>query len=125
MFLRCKIRQKNGKEHRTWSIVESRRVAGGRVVQRHVLYLGEINDSQKDEWTKVIAVFDAQKEFSPGAACQQERIKRRAGIADVHSPGGRWRESDADGLVHLFNFLRAATASRTTATSESSVRGRT
>jgi len=57
MFLRCKIRQKNGKEHRTWSIVESRRVAGGRVVQRHVLYLGEINDSQELAWRKSIELF--------------------------------------------------------------------
>ena len=40
MFMRCKIRLKNGKEHRSWSIVESRRLADGRVIQRHVLYLG-------------------------------------------------------------------------------------
>ena len=57
MFLRCKIRKKNGKGHRTWSIVESRRVAGGRVVQRHVLYLGEINDSQELAWRKSIELF--------------------------------------------------------------------
>ena len=47
MFLRHKTRRKDGKEHRTWSIVENRRVAGGRTVQRHVLYLGEINSSQE------------------------------------------------------------------------------
>ena len=39
MFLRSKIRRKDGKEHRTFSIVENRRVSGGRVVQRHALYL--------------------------------------------------------------------------------------
>ena len=50
MFLRHKIRKKDGKEHRTFSIVENHRVAGGRVVQRHVLYLGEINDSQELAW---------------------------------------------------------------------------
>ena len=44
MFLRHKVRRKDGKEHRYWSIVENRRVSGGRTVQRHVLYLGEIND---------------------------------------------------------------------------------
>jgi hypothetical protein len=38
MFLRCKKRKKNGKEHRYWSLVENKRCAGGRVVQRHVLY---------------------------------------------------------------------------------------
>ena len=42
MFLRCKTRKKDGKEHRYWSVVENRRVAGGRVVQKHVLYLGEM-----------------------------------------------------------------------------------
>ena len=47
MFLRHKVRRKDGKEHRYWSIVENRRVSGGRTVQRHVLYLGEINDSQR------------------------------------------------------------------------------
>ena len=46
MFLRAKSRFKDGKKHRYWSIVENRRTASGRVVQRHVLYLGEINDSQ-------------------------------------------------------------------------------
>ena len=46
MFLRHKIRRKDGKEHRAWSVVENRRVEGGRVVQRQVAYLGEINDSQ-------------------------------------------------------------------------------
>ena len=45
MFLRHKVRRKDGKEHRYWSIVENRRVSGGRTVQRHVLYLGEINDT--------------------------------------------------------------------------------
>jgi hypothetical protein len=54
MFLRAKIRRKDGKDHRSWSIVENRRSAGGRVVQRHVLYLGEINDSQKAAWCKTI-----------------------------------------------------------------------
>src|ERR1700680_102888 len=50
MFLRCKVRRKDGKQHRYWSVVENTRVAGGRVVQRHVLYLGEINDTQEFAW---------------------------------------------------------------------------
>ena len=60
MFLKCSTRKKDGKEHRSWSLVESRRV-GRSVVQRHVLYLGEINDSQRAAWQKSIAVFDAQQ----------------------------------------------------------------
>src|SRR5205823_1459783 len=38
--------------------VENKRVAGGKVVQRHVLYLGEINDSQREGWRKSIEVFE-------------------------------------------------------------------
>jgi Transposase DDE domain len=57
MFLRVKTRFKDGKEHRYWSIVENRRTQGNRVVQRQVLYLGEINDSQKAGWCKTIEVF--------------------------------------------------------------------
>ncbi len=58
MFLRHKIRRKDGKEPRAWSVVENRRVEGGRVVQRQVLYLGEINDSQRAAWSRAIEVFD-------------------------------------------------------------------
>lgn len=58
MFLRSNRRFKDGKEHRYWSIVENRRCAGGRVVQRQVLYLGEINDSQHAEWSRAIEAFD-------------------------------------------------------------------
>ena len=59
MFLRSKIRRKDGKEHRSWSVVENRRVAGGRVVQRHVLYLGEINSTQELAWRRSIEVMEA------------------------------------------------------------------
>jgi hypothetical protein len=58
MFLRCTQRRKDGKSHRYWSLVENRRVSGGRVAQRHVLYLGEINDSQQAAWRKTIEVFE-------------------------------------------------------------------
>jgi len=58
MFLRHKIRNKDGKRHRYWSVVENKRVAGGRVVQKHVLHLGEINDSQELAWRRSIEVLD-------------------------------------------------------------------
>ena len=58
MFLRHTKRKKDGKEHRYWSIVENRRVGGGRVVQRPLLYLGEINNSQELAWRKSIAVLE-------------------------------------------------------------------
>src|SRR3984893_18331958 len=58
MFLRCKVRRKDGKQHRYWSVVENTRVSGGRVVQRNVLYLGEINDTQELAWRRSIEVFE-------------------------------------------------------------------
>jgi transposase len=61
MYLKCNRRVKDGKEHRYWSIMENRRCAGGRVVQRPVLYLGEINDSQREAWIRSIEVFDEDR----------------------------------------------------------------
>ena len=58
MFLRKTQRKKDGKAHEYWSVVENKRVVGGRVVQRHVLYLGEINSSQATVWRKAIEVLD-------------------------------------------------------------------
>src|SRR5258708_24235336 len=58
MFLRCSTRKKNGKEHRYRSIVENKRCVGDKIVQRHVLYLGEINDHQQAGWQKSIEIFE-------------------------------------------------------------------
>src|ERR1700687_4058846 len=58
MFLRTTTRKKDGKEHRYFSVVENKRVSGGRVLQRHVLYLGEINSSQELAWRRSIEVLD-------------------------------------------------------------------
>ena len=58
MFLRSNRRFKDGKEHRYWNIVENKRCAGGKVVQRQVLYLGEINDGQFETWYRLIEAFD-------------------------------------------------------------------
>jgi transposase len=62
MFLRCHRRTKDGKEHRYYSVEESRRLQSGRVVQRRVLYLGEINDSQRAAWRKTLEVFDEREQ---------------------------------------------------------------
>src|ERR1700758_2181136 len=62
MFLRYHTRIKDGKEHRYWDIVENRRCGRGQVVQRQVLYLGEINDSQRESWCRTIEVFDENRE---------------------------------------------------------------
>jgi len=64
MYLRSNRRFKNGKEHHYWSIVESKRCAGGKVVQRQVLYLGEINDSRHEAWCRTIEAFDEGAQHS-------------------------------------------------------------
>ena len=61
MFLRSNKRVKDGKEHRYYTVVESRRLRSGKVAQRQVLYLGEINDSQQAAWRKTLEVFDEEQ----------------------------------------------------------------
>ena len=96
MFLRAHKRLKDGKEHRYWSIVENRRVQGNRVVQRQVLYLGEINDSQRAAWCRTIDVFDEDQDQStqlaifpedrqaPELACEVVQI--RLSDLQLHRP---------------------------------------
>src|SRR5574344_1163515 len=57
MFLRSTKRFKDGKVHYYWSMVENVRV-GRRVFQRQALYLGELNDSQREEWQRAIEALD-------------------------------------------------------------------
>jgi len=82
MFLRSSKRKKNGKEHEYFSIVENKRVAGGRVVQRHVLYLGEINSTQQEAWQKTIEIFaEGQARPRTIALFPEERV---GPVADEH-----------------------------------------
>jgi len=103
MFLRCKTRHKDGKSHRYWSVVENRRVGGGRIVQRHVLYLGEINDGQEAAWRRSIEVLtDGEAEprqmalFPEGRAlpvADSEVVQIRLGDLALRRPrqwGGCW-----------------------------------
>ena len=73
MFVRCKKRFKDGKEHRYWSVVENVRVRGGRVVQRQVLYLGEINDSQRAAWCRSIKVMEGKSRSRQMALFPEDR----------------------------------------------------
>ena len=57
MYLKCHRSFNDGKEHRYWSIVESIRTRRG-VMKRQVLYLGEINDSQRAQWCSALDVLD-------------------------------------------------------------------
>ena len=95
MFLRKTERRKNGKTHLYWSVVENRRLDNGRVVQRHVLYLGEINSSQAEAWRRAIEVFDEDEGRSrslalfPEDRCeapQGEDVVRLAAVGDAAPP---------------------------------------
>jgi transposase len=75
LFLKCHPRVKDGKEHRYWSICENRRTADGQRFQRQVIYLGEINDTQKANWIKQIEVFDeTQEAYATLALFPEDRL---------------------------------------------------
>jgi transposase len=85
MFLRCTRRVKDGKTHEYWNLVENRRLADGRVAQRQVLYLGEINASQREAWRKTIEV-------------QEQGARRQVALF----PAGSMPADDVDAIgVHL------------------------
>jgi transposase len=74
MFLRSHTRIKDGKEHRYYTVVESRRLQSGKVAQRQVLYLGEINDSQQVSWRRTLEVFDeAEQRYMPLSLFPEDR----------------------------------------------------
>ena len=74
MFLRSNTRIKDGKEHRYYRVVESRRLQSGKVAQRQVLYLGEINDSQQAAWRRTLEVFDeAEQRITPLSLFPEDR----------------------------------------------------
>jgi Transposase DDE domain len=122
MYLKCSKRRKNGKEHRSWSIVENRRVEGG-CVQRHVLYLGEINDSQQAAWQKSIEVF-TEGESEPrqvalfpedrvGAASTVPQIQVKLQALSLHRPrqwGACWLALELWRELGLDEFWRARLA---------------
>jgi transposase len=114
MFLRATPRRKDGKEHRYWSIVENRRVRGGRTVQQTVLYLGEINDAQHASWCRTIemldgdrrvqlALFPADRQPPPECAAVQVQLDRLE-LARPRQWGAcwlaleLWRQLDLDGF---------------------------
>jgi hypothetical protein len=86
MFLCCKVRRKDGRQHRYWSVAENRRIARGRVVQRHVPYLGEINGTQEAAWRRSIEVL-----VELAAQPPKSSLRPRAEPAVVPIFGGRRR----------------------------------
>jgi len=74
MFLRSNTRIKDGKQHRYYTVVESRRLQSGKVAQRQVLYLGEINDSQQVAWRRTLEVFDeTEQRITPLSLFPEDR----------------------------------------------------
>ncbi|MCP4386177.1 MAG: IS1634 family transposase [Hyphomicrobiales bacterium] len=119
MFLRSKSRIKDGKVHRYWSVVENRRVRDGRVVQRQVLYLGEINDSQARAWRRSIEVFadghDKPQQLTlfaegPSAPMADDAVVQvRVGEVSVERPrqwGGCWLAQEIWDQLALDSFWR-------------------
>ncbi len=121
MYLRCNRRIKDGKEHRYWNIVESKRCAGGKVVQRQVLYLGEINDSQREVWCRVTQAFDEQSQqrtqlaLFPAEAEVPEHargygVKVRLEAMELHRPrqwGACWLACHLYEQLELDQFWKA------------------
>jgi transposase len=83
MFLRCSKRRKDGKEHLYWSVVENRRLPGQRIIQRHVLYLGELNGVQESSWRKTVELF-GQDEDAPRqvALFPEEHAPAQVGVEE-------------------------------------------
>ena len=119
MFLRHTRRWKDGKEHLYWSVVENRRCKGGRILQKTVLYLGEINDSQKEQWIRAIEVFDDNlgssrqlKLFShrrPLPDCAPDGVQVRLDCMELHRPrqwGACWLFTELWKELHLDTFWR-------------------
>jgi hypothetical protein len=119
MHLKCRVRRKDGKEHRSWSIVESRRV-GGQVVHQHVLYLGEVNDQQKSTWERALNVFDEtngvmrQMEFLPEdreiTAGEVDAVQVRLSAMSLERPrqwGACWLANSLWCQLHLDRFFAA------------------
>jgi len=119
MFLRCHVRKKDGKQHRYWTIVENRRVSGGKVVQRHVLYLGEINSSQREAWRKSIEIFEegSPRPQTASLFCEEDApeiddqsiIRIKLGDLSLHNPrqwGGCWLAGELYEQLELDRFWR-------------------
>jgi hypothetical protein len=117
MFLRSRTRHKDGKTHRYWSIVENRRVRGSRVVQRQVVYLGEINDTEHAAWSRSIEVFAAGHAeprqmalFAHGRSVPEldsEVVQVRLCDLELHRPrqwGGCWLAGELWSQLELDAF---------------------
>ncbi len=120
MFLRSCTRKKNGKEHHYWSLVENKRLSDGRVAQRHVLYLGEINSSQEAAWRKSVEVLSDESpspitlSLFPEDRCEglvgdESVVRLKLSELEVRRPrqwGACWLALELWGQLQLDRFWR-------------------
>lgn len=76
MFLKRRLRRKDGKNHIYYSVCESLRVHGGRTIQRQLLHLGELNTTQQDSWQHTLDVL-----HEDGSRQQRRLFTDREGAA--------------------------------------------
>jgi transposase len=117
MYLRATSKRKDGKIHRYYSVVESRRVRDGRSVQKTLLYLGEINDSQKTGWTRAIEIvegkenrqmslFPADREVPEGVENSVQLIMSRLELSRPRQWGACWLACELWELLGLSEFWK-------------------
>jgi len=120
MFLRANKRFKDGKEHRYWSVVENRRISGGGSVQKTLLYLGEINDSNRTAWTRAIEAVDERdhsrqiflfpEDRTPDPLLEHPTLKLRLNHIELSRPrqwGGCWLALELWSRLDLDTFWQA------------------
>jgi hypothetical protein len=113
LFLRAHERRKDGKLHKYWSLVENRRCADQRIVQRHVLYLGALTSAQELSWEQTAQAFDAPSASAsslPGLATERELQAREVAAIAVHLHAFRIERPRQWGAcwvaLTLWNFLK-------------------
>ena len=119
MFLRANKRFKDGKQHRYWSVVENRRVTGGRSIQKTLLYLGEINDSDRAAWTRAVEAVDENQrthqlhlfpeDRTPDPQLEHPSLKLRLERIELARPrqwGGCWLALELWNRLDLDAFWR-------------------
>jgi hypothetical protein len=121
MFLRARVRRKDGKQHRYWSVVENRRVRGGRVVQRQVLHLGGLNNSQRAGWLRTVDTLDQQRgragqlalfadDREPLPPLECEAVRVRVGAMRLRRPrqfGACWLALELWSMLGLGEFWQS------------------
>lgn len=118
MFLRRFERQKNGKPHSYWALVESFRTPKGSR-QRVVAYLGELSDGEQDGWAKLgshlngeaksqrpqLTLFDPPRRDQPLddepvlVKLSSIGLERPRDFGDVWLAWGLWRMLGLDALL--------------------------